>query len=211
MNKTPLEQIKNELTAKEAFRKKYPKSSEEIKKVSWPSLFAGQDFNQALEKDTELQTRINIIDFEKTENDKELVEQEIKKIHNSSDNKQLINKKSYPIIWFKNIDKIPSGSALEKSLLPIFDSAQNYSLFNDEVDLNEFILIATSSTNDTGKLSNPLTSRLVCINAETAKPKEFFWDKYFYWMLIPSLLISIFFLGYFFWGGKKKEEEENKN
>jgi len=55
-------------------------------------------------------------------------------------------------------------------------------------DLSRFILIATSSTQDTGLLSNPLMSRLDCVNVDTAKPKEFFWDKHFYPILVTSLL-----------------------
>ena len=59
---------------------------------------------------------------------------------------------------------------LEKSFLPFFDPSQKGA---------GVVFIVTSSTSDMGKLSNPLTSRLDCINVETAKPKQFFLDKYF--------------------------------
>lgn len=170
MNKTPVEQIKKEITEKMSVRKN-KKDNEDIKIFSFPSFFAGEEFQQELEKNDEIKERVNVIDFAKKW-DKDLLENEIKKIYNSSPNKQFIENKNYPILWFKNINKISSD--LEKSLLPIFDSAQNHSLFNGEVNLTEFILIVTSSIQDTGKLSNPLISRLFCVNVDTAKPKEFF-------------------------------------
>jgi len=107
------------------------------------------------------------------------MEEKIKEICNNAENKRLIAEKKFPIIWFKNLEKIPSGSELEKALLPIFDHQQNTKLFKEEIDLSQYLLIATSSTRDMGKLSAPLTSRLECVNAETAKPKQFFLDKYF--------------------------------
>jgi len=105
-----------------------------------------------------------------------LVENKIKEIVNSSANKQLIEQEKFPIIWFKNIDKIANKSPLQKSLLAVFDPAQNttLSIKGEIINLSQFILITTSSTRDTGQLSNPLMSRLDCINVETAKPKEFF-------------------------------------
>ena len=45
----------------------------------------------------------------------------------SGENKKLIEEENFPVIWFKNIDKIADGSPLQKSLLAIFDPAQNYS------------------------------------------------------------------------------------
>ncbi|CAG8654447.1 8268_t:CDS:2, partial [Ambispora gerdemannii] len=72
---------------------------------------------------------------------------------------------------------IESGSALEKALLPIFDPYQNTKLFSEEINLSDYILLATSSTRDMGQLSAPLTNRLDCINVETAEPKKFFLDN----------------------------------
>ncbi|MEG7978585.1 MAG: hypothetical protein NY202_01330 [Mollicutes bacterium UO1] len=79
----------------------------------------------------------------------------------------------------KNIEKIRSGSSLEKALLPIFDPYQNTKLFSEEINLSDYILLTTSSTQDMGQLSAPLTSRLDCINVATAEPTKFFLDKYF--------------------------------
>jgi hypothetical protein len=80
---------------------------------------------------------------------------------------------------------------LEKALLPIFDHQQNSELFNENIDLSNFILVATSSTRDMGKLSLPLTSRLECANVATTQPRQFFLDKYFSWVLTGSLLLIL--------------------
>ena len=98
-------------------------------------------------------------------------------------------------------------------MLAIFDPVQNNSLSikGETIDLSQFILIATSSIQDTGRLSNPLMSRLDCVNVDTAKPKEFFWDKYFYPILIASLftfLILVLLLVYY--SDRKEEAEEKK-
>ncbi|CAI2167568.1 8013_t:CDS:2 [Funneliformis geosporum] len=119
----------------------------------------------------------NIIDFAlKSNRKKEAVEKKIKEMAGSTTNQQLIQQENFPVLWFKNIDKIVNKSPLQKSLLAVFDPAQNASLTiqGETINLSQFILIATSSTCDTGQLSNPLFSRLDCINVETAKPKEFF-------------------------------------
>jgi len=153
----------------------------------------------------------NIIDFEK-ENSREgaWVEEKIKEIYNANENKRLIDKKEFPVIWFKNIEKISNGSELEKALLPIFDHQQNTELFNDNdrVDLSNYILVATSSTRDMGKLSPPLTSRLECINAKTAQPQQFFLDKYFSFLLGGTVFFVISLLAYLFWPRGSKEVEE---
>ena len=67
-------------------------------------------------------------------------------------------------------------------------------LFNKQVDLSKFILLATTSTYETKKLSGPLLSRLNWVNADTAQPKKFFLDRYYYWILGPSLLINLILL-----------------
>ncbi|CAG8594221.1 10648_t:CDS:10 [Ambispora gerdemannii] len=94
--------------------------------------------------------------------------------------------KKINLIDFGEVDNEKGdGSALEQSLLPIFDPQQNTELFSEKekVDLSKYILIATSSTRDMGKLSVPLTSRLECVNVDTAKPRQFFLDKHFSWIL----------------------------
>ncbi|CAG8453585.1 10953_t:CDS:2 [Ambispora leptoticha] len=72
----------------------------------------------------------------------------------------------------KNIEKVKGGSAVENSLLPVFDPQQNTKLFNQDLDLSKYILIATSSTRDMGQLSSPLISRLDCVNVKTIEPKS---------------------------------------
>ena len=168
---------------KKRLSKKYAKElgdEEERKKAfenfSFASFFASEEYNQELAKHNEI-LQSNIIDFGEEENrKKELVENKIKEITSSSANRKLIEQEEFPVIWFKNIDKIAYSSPLQKSLLAIFDPAQNHSLSIEGkmINLSQFVLIATSSTNDTGKLSNPLFSRLDCINVDTARPKEFF-------------------------------------
>ena len=185
------EQIKKVIDSKIKVKNENDKEGGKI--FSWPSFFTGEEYNQELTKSSKI-SQSNIIDFEKEENrKKELVENKIKEIVNSSTNKKLIEQKDFPVIWFKNIDKIENKSPLQKSLLAVFDPAQNYSLSikGEIIDLSQFVLIVTSSTHDTGKLSNPLMSRLDCINVETARPKEFFWDKYFYHILIAGLLVFL--------------------
>jgi len=207
------EQIKKEVAIKTAARKEKKRNSEKIDIFSWPAFFAGEEYNQELAKNSEVPAN-NIIDFGEEKNkEKEAVENKIKQIANSSTNKQSIERENFPVIWFKNIDKITNKSPLQKSLLAIFDPAQNNSLSikGETIDLSQFILIATSSTQDTGRLSNPLMSRLDCVNVDTAKPKEFFWDKYFYPILAASLftfLILVFLLVYY--SDRKEEAEEKK-
>jgi hypothetical protein len=209
MNKTIAEQIQKEINKKGLVRKE-KKNVKEQKKFSWPSFFAGEEYNQELTQNSEIQDRINLIDYEKISNQgKEFLENKIKEIHDNSHNKQLIQEEKFPIIWFKNIDKIEKNSALEKALLPIFDPAQNNSL-SGGVNLSQFILIATSSSKNVAKIPNPLMSRLDCVNVDSVRPKQFFWDKYYYHALIISLLtflILIVLLVYY--SGRKKEGKEN--
>jgi len=204
------EQIKKTIASKREIRKEKKTKKEDIEFFSWPAFFSGEEYNQELVKNSEI-LEDNIIDFEKGENrKKELVENKIKKIINSSTNKQFIRQEKFPVIWFKNIDKIANKSPLQKSLLAIFDPAQNTSLSikGETVDLSQFVLIVTSSTRDTGQLSNPLFSRLDCINVDTAKPKEFFWDKYFYPFLFTSLLIFLILVLLLIYYSDRKEVQE---
>jgi len=206
------EQIKKEIAIKTVARKEKKSKGEKIDIFSWPAFYAGEEYNQELAKSSEVLAN-NIIDFGEEKNkEKEAVESKIKEIVNSSTNKQSIEREKFPVIWFKNIDKITNKSPLQKSLLAVFDPAQNNSLSikGETIDLSQFILIATSSIQDTGRLSNPLMSRLDCVNVDTAKPKEFFWDKYFYPILAASLftfLILVMLL--IFYSDRKKKKQIN--
>ena len=203
-------QIKKEIAIKTAARKEKKRKGEKINIFSWPAFFAGEEYNQELAKNSEVPAN-NIIDFGEEKNkEKEAVENKIKQIANSSTNKQSIERENFPVIWFKNIDKITNKSPLQKSLLAIFDPAQNNSLSikGETIDLSQFILIATSSTQDTGRLSNPLMSRLDCVNVDTAKPKEFFWDKCFYPVLIASFLIFLILVLMLIYYSDRKEKTE---
>ena len=208
------EQIKKEIAIKTAVRKEKKSKGEKFDLFSWPAFFAGEEYNQELTKNSEVLTNNNIIDFGEEKNgEKEAVENKIKEIASSSTNKELIEQEKFPVIWFKNIDKIENKSSLQKSLLAIFDPSQNNSLSikGEVIDLSQFIIIATSSTQNTGQLSNPLMSRLDCVNVDTAKSKEFFWDKYFYPILAAALftfLILVLLLIYY--SDRKEEVEEKK-
>lgn len=207
------EQINKTLASKiEAKKEKKTKGKKEIEIFSWPSFFAGEEYNQELDKNSKI-TKDNVIDFSQEKNkEKESVENKIKEIVNSSANKQFIEQGKFPIIWFKNIDKIVNKSPLQKSLLAIFDPSQNANLFikGTTIGLSQFVLIATSSTQDTGQLSNPLFSRLDCINVDTAKPKEFFWDKHFYPIAIASgLTFLVLTLLLIYYSDRKKTEPES--
>ena len=188
-----MNKLLEETLAKEKIARKYKKGQAggNIKDFSLVLYFAGEEYNQELAQ----KNQINLIDFDRyAKAQPDLVEKEIRRIYNEPQNQQIIEAGEFPIIWFKNINKIGENQALEESLLPIFDSQQNTKLFHEEVDLAKFILIATTSTRDTAKLSKPLRSRLDCINVETAQTKQFFWDKTFWWWLVPSLLINLILL-----------------
>ncbi|WNE40642.1 MAG: hypothetical protein mread185_000099 [Mycoplasmataceae bacterium] len=102
----------------------------------------------------------------------------------------------YPIILFKNIDKI-TNSKLEKELLLIFNPKENdkydkYQIkgWNGEptdvegnIDLSKFILVATTST------SNPQLSQDL---KDELKHVESFFDKYKWFVFLFSLGIEIF-------------------
>lgn len=156
------------------------------------NLLAGEEYNRELDQ---LKGQINLIDFNQHNHESpKFIEKRIKEIYNNPQNKELIEKGEFPVICFKNIEKIGKNQALEETLLSVFDTQQNYKLYNKEVDLSQFILLATTSTHETEKLSDPLLSRLDWINADTAQPKKFFLDKYYYWLLVPSLLVSLVLL-----------------
>jgi hypothetical protein len=180
---------------------------ENVKNFSWVLFFAGEEFNQELAKNNEVLAS-NTIDFEK-ESVREgvWIEKRIKEICSTDENKELIEEKKFPVIWFKNIEKIVNGSEIEKALLPIFDHQQNTDLFGEKISLKDYILVATSSTRDMGKLSPPLTSRLECINVETAQPQQFFLDKYFNFLLGGTVFFVASLLAYLFWPKRSKEIE----
>ncbi|RHZ36639.1 hypothetical protein [endosymbiont GvMRE of Glomus versiforme] len=152
---------KHRRIAIEKLEKKDPK----IKDFSNVNLLAGEEHNQEL---NQLKSQINLIDFNQHKHENsEFIERKIKEIYNNPQNKELVEKGEFPVICFKNIEKIGKNQALEESLLPVFDSQQNDKLFDEEVDLSRFILIATTSTRETEKLSDPLLSRLDWVNADT--------------------------------------------
>lgn len=129
-----------------------------VKDFSRVNLLAGEEYNQEL---IQLKDQINFIDFNQHNHENpEFVERKIKEIYNSFHNKELVEKGDFPVICFKNIEKIGKNRSLEEALLPVFDTQQNAELFNKEIDLSKFILIATTSTYETEKLSDPLLSRL---------------------------------------------------
>ena len=201
--------MNNILLPKTLERKKIAKakiaSGEGLENSSWVLFFAGQEFNEELEKEGQNINKENIIDFEKLEsNQGEIVEESIRKICYNDKNKQLIFSGEYPIIWFKNIEKIKNNSRLEKSLLSVFDPQQNMKLFGDDkINLSKFILISTSSINNMGELSLPLISRLDCINVDTTKPKTFFLDKYYNWLIFTSIFLIFFLSIVIFWPNKE--------
>lgn len=197
----------NELLAtlekEKEIRKRVKENVELTKNFSWIPFFAGEEFNQQLAKMSG--KKINLIDFSQVGNqDKKWLEQRIKEIYQVSENQQLVKNKEYPIIWFKNIEKIESGSQLESALLPVFDPQQNTQLFNEKINLANYILVATSSTRSIEKLSPPLTSRLDCINVKTAEPKKFFLDKHYKLILFSSILFILVISLLIFWPNKKK-------
>ena len=199
-----------ETLAKERIVRKYKKTqgNNNIKDYSWVLYLAGEEYNQELAQ----KEQINLIDFSQHANAQpDLVEKEIRRIYNEPQNQQIIEKGDFPLIWFKNIDKIGKNQALEESLLSIFDPQQNNELFHGKVDLSKFILIATTSTRDTGQLSKPLCSRLDLVNVDTAQPKKFFLDRYYYWFLVPSLLINLILLALFLLPKLKKGKVYQNN
>src|SRR4051812_3000275 len=151
MNKILENLLKNE----EKFRQKKG-NLDDSKRFYSVQFFAGEEFNQALAQNQSVSKK-NIIDFGQINNKEgKFIEDRIKEIENDAKNKQLIEKKNFPIIWFKNLDKIVNNPAVEKSLLPIFDPQQNTKLFGKKIDLSNYILIATSSSRDISQLSPPL-------------------------------------------------------
>ncbi|RHZ37530.1 AAA family ATPase [endosymbiont GvMRE of Glomus versiforme] len=185
-----MNKLLEETLVKEKISRKCKKAQDKdnVKDFSWVLYFVGEEYNQELAQ----KEQVNLIDFgQHNRKNPEFIEKKIKEIYNNPQNKELVEKGDFPLIWFKNIDNIEKNQALEESLLPVFDPQQNSELFHGEVDLSKFILIATTSTRDTGKLSKPLRSRLDCVNVKTAQTKQFFWDKTFWWWLAPSLLINL--------------------
>ena len=129
----------------------------------------------------------NIINFRQENNSSpQFLEDKIKKICEYSHDQQDI----FPILLFKNIDLITNKN-LAEALLPIFDPQQNTELFGGTINLSKFILVATTSTPDIGKISNHLISRLNFINVDTAQPKRFFLDNHYGTFLIISILLSL--------------------
>jgi hypothetical protein len=204
------EQIERTIASKVKVKKVKKNDKEESRKFSWPAFFAGEEYNQELAKNREIKES-NIIDFtNENQRTKKFVENKIKEIVNSIANKKSIGQEEFPIIWFKNIDRIDNKSPLQKFLLAILDPAQNttLSIKGEIVDLAPFVLITTSSIHDTSQLSNPLFSRLDCINVDTAQPKKFFWDEYFYPILIVSLFTFLILILLLIYCSAQKKKEK---
>src|SRR4051794_21495650 len=90
------------LKEKTQVRKKIlEKDSSNAKEFSSISYFAGEEYNQELAQNQELQAKIkdNIIDFNQLGNKEgDFLEKKITEIYNNSQNQQLIEKGNYPII-----------------------------------------------------------------------------------------------------------------
>jgi hypothetical protein len=169
----------------EKFRAEKSENNEnnQIKDFSRTYLFAGSEFNNELEQlsQHELKNQINFIDFNLFYNEApEFIERKIKEIYNIPQNQKLIEVGNFPIICFKNVEKVERNQNLEEALLPVFDKQQNSELFHGEVNLSNFIILATTSTPQIGNLSDPLISRLDVVNVDTVQTKQFFLDKYYY-------------------------------
>ena len=92
------EQVKKTIESKIEARKEKKTKGKDIELFSWPSFFAAEEYNQELAKNNQI-SKDNIIDFSQEKNkEKELVENKIKEIVNSSANKQLVEQGKFPII-----------------------------------------------------------------------------------------------------------------
>ena len=128
-----------------------------------------------------MKNQINFIDFNLHHNEApEFIERKVKEIYNLPQNQKFIEAGSFPIICFKNVEKVEHNQNLEEALLPVFDRQQNSELFHGEVNLSNFIILTTTSTPQIGSLSDPLISRLDVVNVDTVQTKQFFLDKYYY-------------------------------
>lgn len=194
----PVDKLKKAIELEREVRNK---KNVNVKNFSWVLFFGGGEYNSLANSEELNGYTKTVIDFEGKEIEGgDFVKTKIKEIKGDE---------NYPIIWFKNLDKIKTGSALENSLLPIFDPQQNTNLLDEGIDLSKFILIATSSTNDMGQLSPPLTSRLDCVNVGETKPRQFFLDKYFGIILIISITLTVV-LGWINFGLAKEKEVETE-
>jgi hypothetical protein len=187
-------------------------------------LFCGEEFNEELvreKKSGEYRLRsvenYNIIDFGQTENkDLDSFWKKIQAICQQKENDSEKINGNFPIVWFKNIDKITDENLKEK-LAKVIDPNQNNNLGKYQVemklegkteqvektiDLSQFALVATTST------TNPpseLKTKLKHI-----KHIEPFLDKYFWFLFFSSMGVEvvIFFL---LVRGKRKSENRTLN
>jgi hypothetical protein len=202
----------------EEFTKKITKKNlsktnenDQIKDFSRTYLFAGNEFNQELEQlaQHELKDQINFIDFNLHYNETpEFIERKVKEIYNIPQNQKLIEAGDFPIICFKNVEKVERNQNLEEALLPVFDKQQNAELFHGKVNLSNFIILTTTSTSQIGNLSDPLISRLDVVNVDTVQTKQFFLDKYYYWFLVPSILINLVLITLLLWSKFSKKNKK---
>ena len=201
-----LNKVEETIKREEEVRRFMKERSQSNKDFSYPNFFAGDEFNQELDK---LKTRfaefkINIIDLGQSMNQKgEWMEKIIKQICNDLENKKLVEDKKLPIIWFKNINQ--SNADIQKALLSIFDPGQNAA---PEFKLDDYHLIATSSTHDMNRIPEALISRLNCVNVTTAQPPKSFFDKHFNLLLGSTVFFIMILLVYLFWPNKAKEFEK---
>jgi hypothetical protein len=129
----------------------------------------------------ELKNQVSLVDFNLHYNEApEFIERKVREIYNMPQNQKLIEAGDFPIICFKNVEKVERNQNLEEALLPVFDKQQNSELFHGEVNLSNFIILTTTSTPKVGELSDPLISRLDIVNVDTVQTKQFFLDKYYY-------------------------------
>lgn len=175
------------------------------KNVYQTLLFCGEEFNKELtreiindksekKKRTKQVEELNIIDFEKTENNKvDNIQKSLEKIA------QQDTWGHFPIIWLKNVDKI-TDSKVKNKLLEIVDSEKNTNLgefyqeeqikkdgmiekIKSEINLSRFTLVVTTSVNNPRTLPSELRAKL--------KHIELLWNKYCWWIFIFSLGIEI--------------------
>ncbi|MCE8162613.1 MAG: hypothetical protein I3273_02445 [Candidatus Moeniiplasma glomeromycotorum] len=178
--------------------KREKKVRQEIKKNSsrsvifQPLLFVGEKYNQELLELAQERGEIHasFIDFSKIgaaeKDDGHWIEKELKQVYENRNNNE-----EFSLLCFLNLNEI-GGTVLEKALLPFFDFHQNTQ--HQDLDLSSFILVATSSTPQLGKLSPPLVSRLKCVNQEEVELSKTFFERRFGLILTGSIFLALVLL-----------------
>src|SRR5688572_19117566 len=81
-----------------------PENQSQHRDFSRVNLFAGEEYNQEL---AQLKDQINLIDFNQHNHENpEFMERKIKEIYNNPQNQELMKRGEFPVICFKNIEKI---------------------------------------------------------------------------------------------------------